>query len=159
MAWISFLDRKADYAATTVWQKMLSSLLQEDRTLSISWQINDEINSVGQTWFWLADMYNKKEMRDSHGHSAANTLSAEYENAYCKAQHQDARFQKSYLEGHEHLHCDPRIYLKNLLLENEAALKQQQQQKHSNKLTFQEFQASTNIQSSKSKQLYLKNWL
>lgn len=55
------------------------------------------------------------------------------------------------------IHTD--IYLKTLLLQNEAALKQQRWQKHSNKLTFQEFQASANIQSCKSKQLYLKNWL
>lgn len=54
------------------------------------------------------------------------------------------------------IHTD--IYLKNLLLQNEAALKQQRLQKHSDKLTFQEFQASTNIQSCKSKQLHLKNF-
>lgn len=34
------------------------------------------------------------------------------------------------------MHTD--IYLKSLLLQNEAALKQQREQKHSNKLTVQE---------------------
>ena len=103
-------------------------------------------------------MYNKKEIRDSHGHSVTNTLSAKYETHTAKrnTEMQDSecptlRDMNIYIV----IHTD--IYLKNLLLQNEAALKQQRWPKHSNNLTFQEFQASTNIQSCKSKQLYLKN--
>lgn len=95
--WDSLSDRKADYIATVFWQKTLSILLQEDRTLSLNRQINYETNSAGQSWFRLADTYSKKEMRD--GHSATNTLSVELRNTKYKSLNISPREK-------EHLHCD-----------------------------------------------------